>query len=257
MGPISKSILANCKKLILQVFKFAIGEGILLPAEDPGSYVEMSTGGAEPVETPLIPWEKLVDALEVTYAKKDKRDYLILQCGFGLGLRPSETCALRVNDVKIGTLVIDEGVVENEVGEVKTRGSKRTVVLPTELESEFRNYIAANGLNDNDFLFTYGNREPISQNNYVKRQLNTIGKQIGYPDLDFRQRRTAYSSYAAEQGTTPKDLQRALGHSSPEFSQRVYQKPLPETLIKMQEGYHKKMNEGRRRKSALTLKQSA
>jgi integrase len=163
--------------------------------------------------------------------------------GFGVGLRPCEQFALRANDVKEGELTIAEDIVEGHLGETKTPASNTTVVLTPELEGELRDYIREHHLQSDDFLFTYATGKPMSQNNYVQRQLKTIGRKIGVPDLDVRMMRTAYASYAAPFGDTPKDLQRALRHETATFSVKVYQKAIPKTTRRMQHNYESDLRE--------------
>jgi integrase len=236
--PISESMVRHGRKFLKQVFGFAVEERFLLAHLDPTIRLKMPNGATPPEETPLVDWEKITLALAITSSDSNKRDYLILQCGFGLGLRPHETFALRVNDVQPGMLVIDEGVVEGLIGEVKTVESKKPIPLPADLESEFMDYIEKANLKSDDFLFSCRSGKPMSQNNYVQRQLKAIGKKIGVADLNFRMQRTGYGSHAAQFGKTPKDLQRNLRHASAVFSQTVYQKPLSQTVVAMQDGYH-------------------
>ena len=78
----------------------------------------------------------------------------------------------------------------------------------------------------------------MSQNNYVQRQLKTIGKKIGVPDLNFRMMRTSYATHVATYRDKPKDLQTELRHADALFSIKVYQKAIPESTRKMQDGFH-------------------
>ena len=58
--------------------------------------------------------------------------------------------------------MIDEGVVEGVIGEPKTRESKRPVALTDAVREELEEYIAAEGLSGNDFLFAYATGLPMS-----------------------------------------------------------------------------------------------
>jgi integrase len=232
----SRSIVKKCRWQLKRILDEAVAEDLI--GKNRAELLDIPRDARQAKETSSLTFEQMALALAVTYRKKDKEDYLIAMCSLGVGLRPNETFATRANDVTPGQLMIDEGIVENILGDVKTNCSEAPVAISAEFEAELREYIAKKGLKPTDFLFTYATGNPISQNNYVQRQLKTLGKKIGVPDLNFRMMRTSYATHVATHSDNPKDLQTALRHEDPLFSMKVYRKPIPESTRKMQHGFH-------------------
>lgn len=101
------------------------------------------------------------------------------------------------------------------------------LALTEDLRECLETYIATHKLSGDDFLFAYETGKPMSQNNYVRRQLKTLGKKIGAPGLDFRTLRRSFATYCRKHGD-PKDLQSAMRHSDVRMSLEVYTQDLPE-----------------------------
>ncbi len=178
----------------------------------------------------LRPWLTLAEVgagFRFTARRKDRKDYIIFRLSICPGIRPSELFALRANDMWEVGLRIDESVVEYVVGEPKTEEANGLVPLTASLRAELEEYIRKNGFADADFLFPYKTGGPMSQNNYVRRQLKTIGKAIGVPALDFRMLRRTFSTHFKKHGD-PKDLQSVLRHAGASMAQEVYQQEIPE-----------------------------
>jgi len=112
--------------------------------------------------------------LEVAY----RRDNLILRLFMVLGLRPSELFALRVNDLELGEVRIDQTVVDYEVrDQTKTEGSNTTLPIPPQLEAKVRGYIRDEGITDLLFPSTTGTA--VSHDNYLDRTLKKLGVLAG------------------------------------------------------------------------------
>jgi integrase len=233
---ISRSAVKHCRWQLKRILAEAEAEGLI--TKNPAQLLDIPPDARRAEKTRSLTFEQMALALAVTYRKKDKEDYLIAMCSLGVGLRPNETFATRANDITPGQLMIDEGIVENILGEVKTNCSEAPVAISAEFEAELREYVAQKRLKPTDFLFTYATGKPMSQNNYVQRQLKTLGRKIGVPDLNFRMMRTSYATHVATFSDNPKDLQTALRHEDPVFSMKVYRKPIPDSTRKMQDGFH-------------------
>jgi integrase len=76
----------------------------------------------------------------------------------------------------------------------------------------------------------------MSRNNYVRRQLKSIGKAIGVRRLDFRMLRRTFSTHFKRHGD-PKDLQSVLRHSAAIMSIEVYQQEVPAETLKAGESF--------------------
>ena len=191
---------------------------------------------ARKVKRPIMTLAQVAAGLKYTRGLKSKRDYLILRLATTRGLRPSELFALRVNDLQGNSLMIDEGVVQYRVGDTKSESSKAPVVLTVDLRKELEAYIQMRGLSGDDFLFAYSTGIPMSQNNYVRRQMKTIGKKIGVPGMDFRMLRRTFATHFKKHGD-PKDLQSAMRHADVTMSLEVYQQEIPEETFRAVASY--------------------
>jgi integrase len=159
------------------------------------------------------------------------RDSLIMRIFLVCALRPSELFALRSDDVQNEKLRIDEAVVLGSVKGTKTDESNNWVPLPPALEMEIRAYIQSERITKpKEFLFPSEVGTPMSQDNYLDRNLKVLGAKAGIPDLNFQVLRRTCATHFQKYGRV-KDAQALLRHRDASVTLRHYQKTLNESLI--------------------------
>ena len=138
------------------------------------------------------------------------------------GLRIGECIALRKSDVLPEGLLIDESAYKGEAAQTKNR-KRRLVPLPPVLRSELEDWARAG---KGDLLFPGRNGAMLNRNGEeVTPMLSRARKELGIPDLTFRQCRTTFATlYRGD----PRDLQAALGHSDLKLTMNIYRKPIVE-----------------------------
>jgi integrase len=232
----SESLLQKCLTQVRAVFNFAIDDDLM--EKNPALKVEMP-----PCRTPgaaFLTLEECQRLLDVC----DERDRLILSVFMVCGLRPSELFALRVNDIgdsQFGTasfLRIDETIVKSKLsGHTKTKGSKASVPLSTELEAALRFYALSHGLSSEDFLFPSSSGTPMEPDNYLDRVLQPLGKLAGIPHLTHQILRRTTATHFQKHGTV-KDAQTLLRHTDAQTTLKHYVKELPESVSAGVQSWH-------------------
>jgi site-specific recombinase XerD len=142
----------------------------------------------------------------LSLAGSNPRDYAILQVFLQTGIRVSELCDLRLDDVDcVG-------------GMLKVRDGKGMQAREIELEKKgiqaVKNWLKARPEVSHDHLFTNRYDEPIGERGVKKlitryRRLAGITKKAGCHSL-----RHTFATFKAEQGVSPFQLQQWLGHAN-------------------------------------------
>jgi integrase len=151
------------------------------------------------------------------------RDGLVLSLSICIGLRPSETFALRVNDYLKKLLKIDEGSVNGVLGGPKTEESEGYVAVPEIVRERMEAWIKLNKLIDDDFLFPSRTGNPLRQSNYVRRQLRVVARDLGIPKITFQILRRSFCTHIQDHAKL-KELQGAMRHKKADTSLNVYAK---------------------------------
>ncbi|MGI9072520.1 MAG: tyrosine-type recombinase/integrase [Bryobacteraceae bacterium] len=229
----SESCVKKCLTHIRAVFNFTIDDELL--ERNPALKVEMPP--TRRASERFLTLEECKSLL----AAAGRRDNLIVRLFMVVGLRPSELFALRINDLQIGELRIDETVVLGEVkDQTKTEGSRGNVPLPPDLEAELRAYLRAEKITD--FLFPSEAATAISPDNYLDRVLKRLGvlanidvftqKEGGLSSkLNHQVLRRTTATHFQKHGKL-KSTQDLLRHARPETTLRHYQKTLDEDLVR-------------------------
>jgi len=129
------------------------------------------------------------------------RENLVIRILLFCGLRPAELLALRIEDVGVNQLRIDEAVKEKEkgaqrIGETKTETSDAWVSVPPELARDLRAWIAIHPQRHDPkaFLFPTITGTAYRVGNFLKRVLKPVAKTAGIGDFDFRAMRSTAST---------------------------------------------------------------
>lgn len=157
------------------------------------------------------------------------------------GARPSEALGLRWTDIDLdkATVTIQRTLQWHATGgfyfaETKTKGSRRTVPLPTSLTEQLKAHRAnqAEGLLKlgvrTDLVFANSEGAPIMRKNLVRRHFKPALKAAKLPsDLSLYCLRHTCASLLLQAGTHPKVVAERLGHSSTMLTLDVYSHVAP------------------------------
>ncbi|WP_027480571.1 tyrosine-type recombinase/integrase [Deinococcus pimensis] len=171
----------------------------------------------------------------------------MLHVAFALGLRRGELLGLRWEDLDVWKepgpdgQVVERGAIHirraviNEinkvvVGDLKTKGSRRTLYLPTPTlqllqrhrEAQALEMAAAPRWDDPGWIFPSTVGTPTGPNNFL-RAYRSILKKAGLPSGHrLHDLRHSYASWLIAQGVDPRTLADLLGHADPRFTMSVY-----------------------------------
>jgi integrase len=176
-------------------------------------------------------------------AQESLREHLIVRLFVLCGLRAQELFALRLDDVELGIVRIDEALKETEkaakrIGDTKNTTSNGYVATSQDLERELKLWIQLRNADDayhrrvdpvsNAWLFPNEKGQPYRIGNYLKRTLKPIALQAGIPDMTYQALRRTFSTQFQRYGS-PKDAQTQLRHSRLEMT-GWYMRSIPEQV---------------------------
>ena len=132
------------------------------------------------------------------------------------GLRPGEALALRWEDIRERTIVVDKAVALGEVKDTKTRAA-RAVRLLGPLGTDLREWRLAAGVpGDNDLVFPARSGREFTEHdwrNWRRRVFKPAVTEVGVPDARPYDLRHSYVSLLIAEGTNPIEVARQAGHS--------------------------------------------
>jgi integrase/recombinase XerC len=196
--------LSRARKLaaLREFFRYLEGEGVV--AKSPTSGVE--TPKKERNARPYLVRDEYTRLLSLAGA--NPRDYCILTLFLQTGVRVSELCALRLEDVDLAARSVSvrgKGMVDRRI-ELERKGLQA-----------LRSWLAVRGQAgevDHDFLFSNRDGGPLGVRGVKKLILKYriqagIAKKVGAHAL-----RHTFATAKAEQGVSPFQLKEWLGHAS-------------------------------------------
>ncbi len=211
--------------------------------------VDWEWAGRNPVEKtrPPAPDPSKIDGGALSLSPAEARCVLDACAGHRLGrvpllmlatgVRVNEALGLRWQDVD---LVAGEAQIREQLQYVPGRGlilaplktatSRRVVGLPDfaiealREQREEQRILGAEG--DMDLVFTGSGGNPVADET-VWRVFSRLLEDAGLPHLRLHDLRHVYTSLMAGQGTPPRDLMDALGHSRLSMTIDTYTRPLP------------------------------
>lgn|SRR3989338_734125 len=127
---------------------------------------------------------------------------LILKCLYGMGLRVSEIVNLKINDIDFDREVVKIAVAKGN--------KQRYVMLPEELKSDFKNYMALE--KPTKYLF-YGRNSKYTIKSVQKIFEYAIKKAGIKKDASCHTLRHSFATHLLEQGIDIRYIQALLGHS--------------------------------------------
>jgi integrase len=205
-------------------------EGIRLPAE------KIGRRRSKPYVAPQQ-FDELLSRIPEPYAS-------MVFVAIYTGLRVSELCGLRWNDVGDSTITIDERFCRGDWGAPKSDASNTTIAVNREVIERIqrlklltievkagrakRRYkvVKADGPDDLVFQSVHTGR-PMRDNNILTRHLKPAGRAIGMPWLNWRCLRTSHAVWLKLAGADVKDAQGQMRHSRASTTMDIYQQFVP------------------------------
>jgi integrase len=153
--------------------------------------------------------------------------------GILTGMRIGEILGLRRKDVNFssGEIRIEQACYRGLLGSPKTKGSRRTLPLPTGLVRPLTR-ISEKGTqtSEEDLVFQTRNGTPLNDTNLLHRHLKPVGERLGIPWLSWHVLRRTHATLLQVAGASLKDAQTQLGHSKMSTTLEVYTIPVPAHL---------------------------
>jgi integrase len=197
-------------------------------AKDPARKVKVPTQLRETDKTTLT-WDQLRKAL----SELDDRDRLLLELDMTNALRPSELFGLRWKcfNEAASSMSVTETVYKGKIRRWgKTQRSLATVHLPKDLAKQLAAWRQqAPDPSPEAFIFPNQSGGFLDTDNYRKRVLHKLAKDLGLPKLTFQVIRRTIATLAQKKGTV-KDVQGVLRHPRTATTTDVYMQEIPESV---------------------------
>jgi integrase len=237
----SKDRVLQMRAYLRDIFAEAADQDFL--PKDPARKVKVPTQLRETDKTTLT-WDQLRRAL----SELDVRDRLLLELDMTNALRPSELFAFRWRrfDYQASTLTITETVYKGNLRDWgKTKKSLTVIHIPRQLADDLQEWrlecekraqeAAAKDrtksplLSPDDFIFANEVGRFLDTDNYRKRVLHKLARDLNLPKLTFQVIRRTIATLAQKKGTV-KDVQGVLRHSRTATTTDVYMQEIPESV---------------------------
>lgn len=246
--------IRNLNKLLKKFFFYAVEEGYLLknPCTSKNLAIPSDAEDKDPDQDIEIFTDEEIDILK-TALKGHIHECLIL-LGLGTGLRQGEILGLKRENIDLDekTLTVKQSIKPVRVidkdgnstykiieQEVKTKGSVRTVPIPSSLIPFIENHIAKQEeqkqkagrlYTDQGFLFATDTGKEIDARNLL-RSYKRLLKKAGIPYRRFHALRHTYATKLFERGVPLKTVQELLGHSDISVTANIYTHVIPQVKV--------------------------
>jgi integrase len=237
----SKDRVLQMRAYIRDIFAEAVDQDFLV--KDPARKLKVPAQ-LRPTDTTTLTWDQLRAAL----SKLGLRDRILLELDMTNALRPSELFAFRWRrfDYQACTLVVAETAYKGSIRDWgKTKKSLTVIHIPQRLandleawrlecEAKAREAFSKSKresaeLSPNDFMFENEVGGVLDTDNYRKRVLHKIARELELPKLTFQVIRRTIATLAQKKGTV-KDVQGVLRHSRAATTSDVYMQEIPESV---------------------------
>lgn len=228
-----KGLSANTARkhhdLLSMALKQAVRQGLLL--RNPAELVDPPKPKAPEIH--YYTMEELQTLFRL--AEGTRIEILVKLAGY-LGLRREEILGLTWDCVSFEARKIEIKSVRTAAGshviikEPKTKTSRRTLYMPDDLipafhreqekQAYFRNQLGA-AYQESGYVFTHEDGRPVRPN-YASDLFVRFIKENNLPPLTLHGLRHSFASIANAKGISMFDIGRALGHSSPSTTSRIY-----------------------------------
>ncbi|MBB5341417.1 site-specific integrase [Tunturiibacter gelidoferens] len=237
----SKDRVLQMRAYLRDIFAEAVDQDFLV--KDPARKIKVPAQ-LRATDTTTLTW----DQLRLALSKLNLRDRILLELDMTNALRPSELFAFRWKrfDYQASTLTVAETVYKGNIRDWgKTKKSLTVIHIPLELaddlqawrlECEERAQEAAAKdktkspfLSEDDFIFANEVGGFLDTDNYRKRVLHKLARDLGLPKLTFQVIRRTIATLAQKKGTV-KDVQGVMRHSRTATTTDVYMQEIPASV---------------------------
>ncbi|MDA0207254.1 MAG: site-specific integrase, partial [Acidobacteria bacterium] len=146
---------------------------------------------------------------------------IVAVAGLG-GLRRGEIAALRWNDLEGTKLRVDEAVYRGELGTPKSKKSRRSVSIPSQVLEALEDWRGqCKFTQPEDFMFSIRTNSPIDLNREMERTIKPIEEKLGMPRFSWHDFRHAYTTWGRQAGVEAEVMRDQVGHASVAMTQDV------------------------------------
>lgn len=237
----SKDRVLQMRAYIRDIFTEAVDQDFLV--KDPARKLKVPAQ-LRATDTTTLTWEQLKLAL----SKLDIRDRILLELDMTNALRPSELFAFRWKRFvyKALTLTITETVYKGKIRDWgKTKKSLTVIHIPQKLADDLQAWRLlceakakaafakgkreTDSVSEDDFVFENEDGGFLDTDNYRKRVLHKLARELQLPKLTFQVIRRTIATLAQKKGTV-KDVQGVMRHSRTATTTDVYMQEIPESV---------------------------
>jgi integrase len=237
----SKDRVLQMRAYIRDIFTEAVDQDFLV--KDPARKLKVPAQ-LRATDTTTLTW----DQLRLALSELPLRDRILLELDMTNALRPSELFAFRWKrfDYGASTLTVAETVYKGKIRDWgKTKKSLTVIHIPRKLaddlqawrmecEAQARQEFAdgkrdSATLSPDEFIFQNENGGFLDTDNYRKRVLHKIARNLKLPKLTFQVIRRTIATLAQKKGTV-KDVQGVMRHSRTATTTDVYMQEIPESV---------------------------
>lgn len=222
----SKDRVLQMRAYLRDIFAEAVDQDFLV--KDPARKVKVPAQLRD-TDTTTLTWDQLRMALN----ELSPRDRLLLELDMTNALRPSELFALKWKsfDSKESTMSVTETVYKGKIRSWgKTRKSLAVIHIPNGLSADLVEWRRqCPDPSPDAFIFSNQDGGFLDTDNYRKRVLHRLAKDLKLPKLTFQVIRRTIATLAQKKGTV-KDVQGVLRHSRTATTTDVYMQEIPESV---------------------------
>lgn len=165
---LSRRSLAHVKSLCSGIFSHAVRKGHI--QFNPWREAKESVRVAE--AEPRIEYTP-EETINILNAIPETRAKLFFGLVAVMGMRPSEAAALRWSNIGDGVLHVREAAPYGVPGELKTKRSKRDLIITEPVTSLLKQYDT-----ETELLFTHDGETPINHNTFAKTYITPFAKKV-------------------------------------------------------------------------------
>jgi integrase len=237
----SKDRVLQIRAYIRDIFTEAVDQDFLV--KDPARKIKVPAQ-LRATDTTTLTW----DQLRLALSKLTLRDRILLELDMTNALRPSELFAFRWKrfEYRPSTLTVAETVYKGKIRDWgKTKKSLSVIHIPKQLagdlqawrlecEEKAREAFAKGkrksaSLSPDGFIFENEDGGFLDTDNYRKRVLRKVARDLQLPKLTFQVIRRTIATLAQKKGTI-KDVQGVMRHSRTATTTDVYMQEIPASV---------------------------
>jgi integrase len=237
----SKDRVLQIRAYLRDIFAEAVDQDFLV--KDPARKIKVPAQ-LRATDTTTLTW----DQLRLALSKLNLRDRILLELDMTNALRPSELFAFRWKrfDYRSSTLTVAETVYKGKIRDWgKTKKSLTVIHIPRQLANDLQAWRLeceekareafekgkrkSAALSPDDFMFENEDGGFLDTDNYRKRVLHKVARELQLPKLTFQVIRRTIATLAQKKGTI-KDVRGVMRHSRTATTTDVYMQEIPASV---------------------------